>query len=244
MRRASPARMFAPGALAATVAVLGCGLISSDITKLSFDLPPKSYAFDTANWNLPAGANFPDVPCGDGQVVTDCCHPPAPLPAVDCAVTPLSCDAVASGGSACALHQPITVTQTVNLGQEVPVLRSLSGQRLVDITISQIRYTVVNTLNVDLPPVELFLAADGVKDTSDPSKVMKFGTVPSMAAMTDATGAVRLEDDAEQIFARYAAEFATPFTFLATTTVVVPSGSPIPNGRVDITVTGQVSAGL
>jgi hypothetical protein len=233
MRPAWPLRAFALSLLA-----VGCGLISSDISKLSFDLPTKMYSFDTQMWNLPMGG-FPAVPCGAGQLVMDCCAPPAPLPQPNCAMTPLACDE-----GLCALHQPVTVVQKMNLGQEVPQLRSLSGQRLVNVSISQIRYTVNSTLNVDMPPVALYLAPDGVSDPNDP-QAKRFGTVPTTAAgAMNVAGMVELEPDAEQTFAGYAADFATPFNFIATTTVVVVSGSPVPSGRVDISVTGQVSAKL
>jgi hypothetical protein len=62
--------------------------------------------------------------------------------------------------------------------------------------------------------------------------------------MTSGDGLVDIVPDAEQIFAKYAHELGTPFTFIAMTTVVVPSGSRIPNGHVAISVTGQISASL
>src|SRR3954468_17154146 len=109
---------FAWPAASLAVLLLGCGLISSDITRLTFDLPSKTYRFDTASANLPADGSFPEVACGAGQAVTDCCAPPAPAPAPDCAAMPLACDA-----GACTLHQPVTVAQKMDLGMEAPQLR-------------------------------------------------------------------------------------------------------------------------
>lgn len=228
-------RLAWPAAASAAVLLLGCGLISSDITRLTFDLPAKTYRFDTASANLPADGSFPEVPCGDGQAVTDCCAPPAPLPAPDCAAMPLSCDA-----GACTLHQPVTVSQKMDLGMEAPSLRSVSGQTLADVFLSRIRYTVASSLNVELPAVTLYLAPDGVTSPSDP-QAKKFGTVPPAAAGETKSGDVALESDSQQTFAGFARNFRTPFNFIASTTVVVRSGSAIPTGAVDISVTGSVS---
>jgi hypothetical protein len=224
---------------AVLVALAGCGLVSRDVTKVSFDLPTKSYAFDTNGgaWKLPVGM-FPRIPCGATEIVTDCCNPPAPLPHPDCGFTPLSCES-----GACTLRFPVTVVQQMDLKQEVPALANINSQYLVDIYVSQIRYAATSTLNVDLPGIDLFVAPDGVTSAADPA-AEKFGTVPITPALTSGDGLVEIAPNAEQVFARYAHEPATPFNFIATTVVVIPSGSPIPSGSVALSVTGQVSASL
>jgi len=231
-------RVAPPRALL-VVALAGCGLVSRDVTTVAFDLPPKSYAFDTngVGWKVPTGA-FPVVPCGAGQLVADCCHPPAPAPQPDCAVTPLSCDS-----GVCTLRFPVSVSQQVDLKQEVPELANVQSQSLVDIYVSQVRYSVTSTLNVPLPSIDLYVAPDGVTSAMDPAAQL-FGTVPETPPMTSGDGNVDIVPDADSVFAQYAHALGTPFNFIATTTVVVPSGSPIPNGRVEVTVTGQVSAHL
>jgi hypothetical protein len=131
----------------------------------------------------------------------------------------------------------------MDLKQDVPQLANVNSQYLVDIYVSQIGYSVTSTMNVELPAVDLYVAPDGVTTASDPS-AEKFGTVPVTPAMTSGDGMVDIVPDAQQIFAQYAHQLGTPFNFIATTTIVIPSGSPIPNGHVDISVTGQVSASL
>lgn len=219
------------------VALAGCGLISRDVTKVSFDLPPKSYGFDTHDWQLPSG-NFPRVACGPAEAVHDCCNPPAPFPRLDCSAVPLACES-----GVCTLRFPVTVSQRVDLAVEAPALANVGNQSLVDFFVSEIRYTVASTLNVDLPAVDLYVAPDGVTSADDPA-AQKFATIPVTPAMANGDGQADISPDAEQIFAPYAHAPSTPFTFIATTTVVIPSGSPIPNGRVELTVTGQVSAEL
>ena len=204
----------------------GCGLISADLTRVSFELPTKTYHFDTATWQLPATGTVPSVAC---TTAADCCG----LPGLDCTTHQLSCDA-----GMCALHEPVTVSQIMNLGQEVPQLHG--AQSLADVFISQIKYTVASTLNIPLPAVTIYLAPNGVGDPGD-TRARKFGIVPPSPAATTTSGSVTLEADAQTTFAGYAQMLDTPFMFIASTTVVVTGGMPIPNGAADISVTGTVS---
>jgi hypothetical protein len=216
---------------------LGCGLISKDILRTTFNLPAKTYSFDTAAWNLPMG-DIPAVPCGDGQLVADCCNPPAPLPAVDCSVNSFACD-----NNVCALHIPVSVSQVMDLKKEVPALSSFSNQSLIDVAITQIKYAYSSSMNVDLPPVDLYLAPEGVTSASDPS-AKKFGRTKTIPAGATGDDTVDLDPSGGAAFTDYAHHFGTPFNFIAATTVVIPSGSPIPSGRVNIIVQGTATAGI
>ena len=66
--------------LLALAAPAGCGLISSDVAKLTFDLPPKTYHYATPS-GTPSG-NVPPIPCTSNP---DCCMSP-----IDCNTTPLT----------------------------------------------------------------------------------------------------------------------------------------------------------
>jgi hypothetical protein len=236
-RRAARLSVPASHALALLVAAAGCGLVSSDISRIGFNLPEKSYMFDTASWMLPPAA-LPRVPCTTGD---ECCALGATF-GYDCAVNrPLICD-----GGGCAVEIVVETHQSIDLGREVPELAGLSGQRLADVFISKISYTVTNMLNVELPAVKLYLAPDGVTTTAD-GQAAEFGTVPATAAMSTAVGDVMLvpgPGGSEELFAAYARNFAVPFTFIARTLLVVRGGDPLPQGRVSITVRGQLSAQL
>jgi hypothetical protein len=226
----------ARASLAAVLGVLSCGLIDPNITKISFDLPPRTYSFDAASLNLPTG-NTTAVPCGAGQLVMDCCNPPAPLPAPNCAMTPIVCE-----NSVCTARITVTQSQTMDLGSEVPVLRDVPS--FGSVTISRISYTVnSNTLNIPSPTMEIFLAPAGVTDPNDPS-AKKFGTVPSIPAGSTDPGMVALEADAEATFESFAHDLGVPFNFIVRSTVDVPSGSPIPSGKIELVVTGRLSVSI
>lgn len=224
-------RLAFPLSLALTAA---CGLISSDIATIKFDLPERTYSFDTAKsgWNLPP-ATLPEIPCTDDA---GCCT------LAMAAVPGINCNMVICEASQCAVKVTVeTPPQTVNLKMEAN-LGSLNKQSAIDVTVSKISYQVpVNTMNVDLPPVELFVAPDGTTSASD-SAAKRFGTLPSIPSMQRDPGTVTLDPVGQNAFVGFAHNFGTPFVFIARTSVVVPAGTPLPMGAVEIKIQGQLSA--
>jgi hypothetical protein len=219
MRNVSLARVL--GFLVVGISAgVGCGLISSDITKLTFDLPARTYKFDSANFGIPAGST-PKVPCGGSNAV-------CPSPTVCLA-------------SVCTLEQPVTVYSTINLKMDAPELASLSDQHLANVTLESLRYSAVSTLNVASPPFDLYLAASGVMDPKS-AMAMKFGTIPAIPAGASQSGDITKTAAADSLFSSYATNVSTPFNVIASATVIVPSGSPNPTGAISITITGTISA--
>lgn len=220
--------------LAGLVLMGGCGLISSDISKLTFDLPTETYTFDTSQWsNLPQGT-IPPIACTS----SDTCCAAGSLAGIDCATTMLSCNS----SGVCEADVPESAASSVDLAMQVPVLQSFPGHALSSITISSISYAVSNnSLNIDLPPMTIYLAPDGVTNPSD-TRAMEFGTIPAIPAGTDPSGMVMLVPNAAAVFAKFTGNISTPFTVIAAGTVAIPSGSPAPSGAITLSVTGTVSA--
>jgi hypothetical protein len=207
----------------------GCGLISSDVTETPFELPPKTYSFDSSMFMAPAISQ--EIPCGGISPVTDCCT----LPGADCGTTPLTCEQNEQGMMVCFATMTVSQGSTTNLAQEAPKLAGLTGY--LNIKIKRISYQVpTNTLNVDLPDIELFMASS----TSDPSP-MKFGTLPAIAAGMMTSGDVVLEQNAGTVFATYTHDISVPFAFIAKTTVKT---SRAPTGKIDMTISGTLAASL
>jgi hypothetical protein len=219
--------------LAAFALLGGCGLISSDISKLTFDLPTETYTFDTAQWsNLPQGT-IPAVPCP----AVDCCTAGAAA-GIDCSTTMLTCNA----SGVCEADVPESAASPVNLAMEVPALSTFGDQALSSITISSISYAVSNnSLNIDLPPLTIYLAPDMVTDPHDP-RAQEFGTIPAIPAGTDPSGMVILVPNAAQVFASFTGKISKTFYIIAAGTVAIPGGSPAPSGAITLSVTGVVSA--
>ncbi len=226
---------FAPAGV--LLGLWSCGLIDRDITRSTFFLPARTYMFDAGSLNLPAGSTTA-VPCGDGQAVTDCCNPPAPFPKPTCNdMMSLICQA-----GVCTAHVTATQIQRMSLAQEVPGLAD--KPRFGTVSIAAITYEVpINTLNVASPEMVFYLAPDGITDWRDPM-AEKFGTLPSIPAGGMDPGMVILEPGAEASFARFAGDLSKAFNFIATTTIDVPSGSPVPTGKIELSVTGKLSVAL
>jgi len=214
-------------------------IISPDVAEITFNLPPRNYSFNSSALGVPAGLSA-EVPCGDSSPVpfTDCCNPPAPLPAPGCSANQqIACEQNENGTNVCTATATVSQSQTMNLGMEVSQLSGLTG--VVTISIKRIGYQVnSNTLDVDLPDVSLYLAPAGVTDASDPN-AQKFGTMPAISAGSTPTGDVVLEPNAKQVLASFTSNLQSPFNFIATTTLKV---SHAPTGAIDMTITGQLSA--
>lgn len=219
--------------IVASILVLGsagCGLISSDVTETPFDLPPKTYSFDSSTFDVPSGVTQ-EIPCGAGQLVTDCCM----LPMVDCGTNAVTCEQNENGTNVCTAQVTITQGSMTNLAQEAPKLAGLTGY--LNIKIKRISYQVpTNTLSINLPDVELFMASS----TSDPSP-MKFGTLPAIPAGMTTSGDVILDPNASTVFAHFTQDITVPFAFIAKTTVKV---SHAPAGKIDMTISGTLAASL
>ena len=122
-----------------------------------FDLPPKTYSFDSAMFGVPSVLSQ-EVMCGVPPVM-DCCAPTPPLPAPDCNAYTVTCEPNAGGTSVCTVQVTVQQGSMTNLAQEAPKLAGLTGY--LNIKIKRISYQVpTNTLSVDLPAIELFMASE------------------------------------------------------------------------------------
>jgi hypothetical protein len=240
MKRATLSRVLTVLSVAAVAtlgSVLGCGLISTDVTKVTFDLPMKTYTFDSASFGVPAGNSAP-IPCGAAPFVTDCCNPLGVSAGCN-AQRSVKCEA-----AVCTLHQVVSIPQTVDFKKEVPQLASVSNQHLANLSFQALNYTVTaNTLNVAVPPLQLYLAPGSVTTLPSDQAVL-FGTVDMIPAGQTPSGSIKKEADADATFARFGADLSAPFNILIGTTIVVPSGTPTPTGRVSVAVTGTFAAKL
>jgi hypothetical protein len=240
MKRATLSRVLTVVCVAVVTTffgAFGCGLISSDITKVTFDLPMKTYIFDSASFGVPAG-NTAAIPCGAAPLVTDCCNPLG----VNAGCSPqrsVMCEA-----AVCTLHQVVSIPQKVDFKKEVPQLASVSDQHLANMSFEALNYAVTaNTLNVAVPPLQLYLAPGSVTTLPSDQAVL-FGTVDTIPAGQTPSGSIKKEADADATFARFGSDLSAPFNILIGTTIVVPSGTPTPTGRVSVAVTGTFAAKL
>jgi len=236
-----PRRLARGSRFILALAMAGAVACKLDIAKISFNLPERTYSFDTsqAGWNSASTSAFSKVPSIPCTADTDCQSPFLTAAGIDPSY--VICDPPTQ---TCAFVITVeTPPQTIDIKSQAPELGSFSNQSVLDVTISKITYDVTgNTMNVALPSVELFVAPMGVTTTSDPAAKL-FGTVPPIPMSMNVTaGNVTLDKAGQDAFVGFAHQFGTPFVFLARARVVVPGGTPVPTGGLSLTVKGRLSA--
>ena len=219
----------------------GCGLIDQlgDLKNIKFDLPKQMYSVNTMDprWKEPPPTGIPDVQCGPppGGVIMDCCMPQGQM--IDCARYPLTCEA-----SKCTLKFPYEQVQTIDLARTVPQLKT-AGQIFSRVTLTELELGITNDLNVSLPAVDLFVGpAAAMSGTHAMAK--KIASIPSKPAGYRGIETYKIEVEAQNAFSNYARDVQTPFNLIMSTTMVVPSGTQVPKGKVDLVVGGKGEAGL
>jgi hypothetical protein len=223
--------------VAAPLVLAGCGLLDAldKFNSISFQLPSRTYSVSTTDprWRSPPATGIPELPCGMGAPVADCCTAP-----IDCTKSPLVCQE-----SKCALKFDYEEHQTVDLGKEVPELAAQKGNIVSQVLLKQIDLQMENGLNVTTPPVSLFLAPANVTSASHAS-ARRIATIPTQPAGFKGPVQIPLDAAAQQTFSNFARDFQTPFNFITSTSVLVKSGEPTPMGKITVTVSGVVEAKL
>ncbi|MBT8495124.1 MAG: hypothetical protein KJO07_18910 [Deltaproteobacteria bacterium] len=221
---------------AAALAIGGCGLVDSDVTNFDISLPQKTLTVDTAQWQLTSEANFPAVDCsGNEQVCAatqgDFCG------SDDCAA---SCD-----GSNCQLTIAIDLFKDFDLASENPALQDLDDMALISVSIDKIFFQVsANTLNIDTPPMGVYIAPMTVMSPSDDGAI-RFGEIPAVVAGTTlAEAELILDEDGEQTVQSFLEDWSTPFNIIVAADVVVAAGDPVPTGALDAAVRVNATAGI
>jgi hypothetical protein len=234
----------------AAVAVAGCGLVNSNT--LSYD-----YSFDPQQFMQKLGdektmMTVPMQACDPAAATDQCSQLQAALPVGTPAK--VSCDATTR---MCAAVVDVVLPYPVDLSMQslpAPVV-----QYGVDhVSIEKIAYWIMtNTVNVDIPPIELYVAASAAKDQNDPSAKL-VGTVAKLPAHATAcadaadpkgdpasNGAavcdVKLDAAGEAVLAAFVKNYKTPFQFIAHTKLVAHGGEPVPVGTIAFFVRPTVS---
>jgi hypothetical protein len=209
------------------LALAGCGLVNSNA--LSYD-----YACDPAAAPDPCLALQWQLPAG--------------------AAAKMLCD---PGTRACAAVVDIKLPYPIDLSQQnlpAPVVQYGADK----VSISKIAYWIKkDTVNVPIPPIELYVAASAAKELNDPS-VKLVGSTAMLPARASACADARdgkgdpaaaglavcdvsLKSEGESALATFVKDYKTPFQFIAHTKMVAHGGDPLPVGTIDFFVRPTVS---
>lgn len=230
-------------AMALAVGLVGWGVGGCGFSELSnfngaiFDLPEQKLTLssDDPQWVAPADGTVPDVTCGVGRAVADCCTP-GPGVVVDCQTYPLTCD-----NGQCSYPIEKQWVQPVMLGTGADAGASVLSSTLSSVYVRSLTYRVNNQLDTAMPPVDLYLGPSDAVAITHPS-ARKLVTLPAAPANHVSSFTIVLSAAEQQVFSSFARNLKTPFNLIAHTAVVVTGKTPAPHGRAELSLAGQVQA--
>ena len=227
------------GALVAIAMGAGCGLIDSDVANIDLSLPDKNFTIDASGWDVDPAATM-------ALTSTSCAAMPSACDQGAQAACPMDCTGRCGTSSTCELDLDVSLYQLVDLYAEKPELQSINDRAIIDVTIDTMTYTVTaNTLNIDTPEMQVFIAPMSIMDPNDPT-AEQIGTIPAVAAGTTTMGAVPFQFTAagKAKLVDIMASFKSPFNILVGSKLTVTSTTPVPTGRLDAVIKIKGHAGL
>lgn len=233
------------------VAVGGCGLVKSNA--LSYDYafdPPQQFMEKLGDANTMA--TVPTMACDPNASPDPCAALQSSVPmgaaVMECEAASSTCVAVAD----VRLLYPIDLSMQNLPG---PVVQYGADS----VSIEKVAYWVMtNTVNVALPPIDLYVAPAAAKDEND-SRAVQIGSVASLPAKSTAcadarddkgdpaapTGAtvcdVKLTPAGELALSGFVKDYKTPFQLIAHAKLVAHAGDPLPTGTLNFFVRPTVS---
>jgi hypothetical protein len=217
----------------------GCGLISSDVTNFDLTLKPKQFTVDASSWQVSqqAADTFLNTSCQ--MTSQNVCTSAA---ASACA---MGCTGVCGSTSKCELQLNVAVHQLVDLGMEQPELNTINNEPVIKVTIDSLQYEVTsNTLNVDTPPLGVFVAPMTIMDPKDPM-ALPVGTVDAIpAGMTVALKDMTYDPNGKQNLVMTMGSYKNPFNVIVGATLTLKAGDMVPTGKLDATVHIKAHASL
>lgn len=216
----------------------GCGLLDIPIT-----LQSQSY---TANFGNASGT-VNSVPC---SAQTDPCTAAAQQVAAGAAQNGATVTGVCdTATSTCTAQVSATVAVPVDLSQDQSFTTALAGKVVVVVKSISLKYGVpMNSVTIDLPQLDLYIAPQGVTKIPDSRAVLidKIPPIGKRKTLPDDSGAITIDTSspAGAIFVDSIKNPSKPFTLLINTKPTVKANDPLPAGQMTVKVTPQITVGF
>lgn len=236
-------RSLAVFALAASgLAPSGC---SKDIFDLSLSLQKEVYTID---FGAPRG-DLPAVACTSGG--TDVCSN-VPVASTEVAAFggPATVDLTGACDAAtqlCYAQATVRAPYAVSVLDDPGFVASVARKGTSFIRVADLAYTVpVNTLNFDMPALDLYVGPEGSARETDPDVVPVGSTTPVAAGQTFTDDQHLTVADGSPARALIEGDIQArqPFAFVLVLVPRLDSGQPIPAGTLEIDVTPNILIGL
>lgn len=212
----------------------GCGQNTPD--RLDFALPTLNFEFssESTQWRQAPPAAVPNMVCSGPQALaTDCCSPPATLPAADCQQYPIACDPLSNF---CALTFDMEVTKKVDLVAGVDEVGAVDGRVFTRVSLLTLSTSVGDTDDLPIRGANLYIGPGDAGSSSSPA-----ATLLAPVSLTLGTTLVAPSAEAQQAFSGLARDYRTPFSLWLAGHFVIPNGSA-PAGTVTFSVKARAEA--
>ena len=234
-------RLLAAAGLGAAQ-LTGCGLISSDVTdfNLAFE---KNFTIDASGWQVDtAQASVFDMN-GKLQSVS-CSSDPSVCSKAVAMACPSGCTGSCSADDTCEMSLDVSLSQSVNLVMEKPELSSVDSS-VLKVSVDSVTYDIKsNTLNVDTPPILVYVGPMAALKPSDASVQEIAALDPVPAGWTTTGQAVKFTAAGKTALGNIMATFKTPFNVLVGSSLTIGAGDPLPTGKLEAVVHINGHAGL
>lgn len=216
----------------------GCGLVSSDVTNFDLTLPDKDFSVDTSAWQV-------DQNVADTYLKTSCASQPNVCTTAAASACSANCTGVCDAASKCDLQLMVAVHQGVDLVMERPELKTINDEPVIKVTVDSVTYEVTNnTLNLDTPPMGIYVAPMSITDPNDPM-ARQVGTIAAISAGTTFPPMdMMFTDSGKQTLVDIMSTFKTPFNVIVGATLTIKDGDKLPTGKLDAIVHITAHAGL
>lgn len=211
-----------------------CDFIAEDITDFNFILPEKEFTINTNDFNIDVQGEIPEVACTDDTVCQTA------------GGENFKCDTASS--TCMAIGEYVLRSALVNLQEEVEELAVVSSKDHVTVSFKYIQMEVtVNTLNFDLPPLEIYLAPQNVTALYDANGDINtgaslIGTLASIPAGATGVYDIILTSNGENILTEYCQAPSIPFYFFIGGQTAFMAGDPVPTGELTTKVHSMATA--
>lgn len=230
------------------IAILsGCGLVDSDPSRVKLSAVTKQFSIDATAWNVNSTAST--------TLLNQTCNPDAQPDACSSAVATLAacksatCTAVCNEETwKCQLSLRVELWRAVDLTTEVPGLGASinnADDPSLDVVLDDVIYRVSdNALNVDTPPLSIYVAPSTVMGPSGEGAV-RIAEIPSVPSATDlAARSVNFLAGGKEVLRRRLADYQVPFNLIVAADLIVDLVTPIPVGRLNASVQMLGNAGF
>lgn len=216
----------------------GCGLISSDVTNFDLTLPDKSFSVDASGWQV-------DRQAADQFLAMSCLQSPMICQSAAASACPMNCSGECGAQNTCVLNLDVGVYQSIDLVMEKPELKSINDEPIIKVTIDSVAYRVpANTLDVDTPQMNVYVAPKSIMDPDDPMAQL-IGTIPPVpAGATVATAELAFTANGKQALVDTMSTYKNPFNIIVGSKLRIEADDMVPTGRLDAVVQIKAHAGL